>query len=159
MTYRELIKGELIERYGRQRWGLYYGNLIRQAKAYEKYAGKVIFEKSTPNDTIGFIGYGILSGKTLYQKKSVNYSKMTFEEIQKTGDILRFTPFAESASKSNIISYSYNNKGEKIKKIILSPFSAIEEYKKGKLSREEFLNTIEEYKTTQEYIYKYGNSD
>lgn len=159
MTYNELIKGELINRYGKQRWGLYYGNLIRQAKAYEKYTGSVIFGETIPKNSTNFIAYGILSGKTFYKEKPINYSKMTFQEIQKTSDILRLAPFAESASKINIVSYSYNDKGVKIKKVILSPFSAIEEYKKGNLTRDEFLNAIEEYKTSQEYIYNYGNGD
>lgn len=159
--YKSLIKKELIARYGKGKWGLYYGNLMRKSKSFIKYSHDYIFEKAQPHDKEHYVAFGILNDKTFYREfnKASELKFLTIDEIQKRGDIARLQRFAESYPKENVIARVYDDSGRIIKKEILSPYTILEKYKNGEINRMQLNNLIAEYKTTQDYIYRYGQGD
>lgn len=155
INYVEKLRNEMKEAHGRQ-WGLYFHNATKKAEAYIKYAEKEITRdlKFVPKDLLGFVAYGVYMGNQKYIGSASQLKDATEEKRQRIIDMQRTKKLANEFDK-DIVEYDEETK---TRSVILSPKTLNDLYKRNKISREEWLkglNDFKEYrKSTQEYVYR-----
>lgn len=143
-SYKDILKATAKEKYG-SKYGLYLYNAERRAKALLRESkGAFIPQSIAKSNELDYITFGILTGQAKYK---VSYKDLK-SNATKAITIARITPLAEEFNKD--VEIVKNGKTV----IIQSIKSALEDYKDDIITLEELEEIIEEYKKSNEYLYR-----
>lgn len=148
-----LDSGELNPNYN-PKWGLAKGRYINIARSYAKNK-ELFIETSKTENPIEFIATGIISGKAQYQFREL---EERIKGIEAETDAR--TRAVDVSRLESLINSSLNMEAIQLKdETIYTPAYYAEKYLNGEISRQQFFDYIEKFKTnSQAYLQgAYGN--
>lgn len=144
-----LPSGELNPNYN-PKWGLAKGAVLSQARSYAKQR-ELFIPRSATENPIEYIATGILAGKSQYQFKEIeNELKGVADARTRAVDISRLSTLINSTLNMDSIEYKHKLDGKEITETLYPPYYYAELYAQGQISRQEFFDYIEAWKSQSE---------